>query len=180
MSNIMVQQIFIHYDFLPTLANYVLDLPIDRYRSAGITPKHNYPNIDLNRLKNGDKIFVKTDLLAHFFNNIYPRITKKIILLTGVSDYPINSKFIRFLNDNKIIKWVGVNICISHDKVLKIPIGFQEPERCRGGSADYDGGDQPLLIKLYNNRKNFCDKENRLLVSYLIIFYFQLNLLIIH
>ena len=75
---------FICYNYLPTLADYVFDLPINNYLNVGITPLHNYPTLhNTSQLKEGDKIFIKTDLLQFFFNNIFPNIQTKIYLITG-------------------------------------------------------------------------------------------------
>lgn len=158
---------FLYYDFIPTLAEYVLDFPKERYTCWGITPKHNYPQINLKTLKDDDIIFVKTDMLQLFFNKFYPLITKKFFLLSGVAGLDVTPLFKKFLDDNKIIKWIGCNICFEHPKVFKIPIGFEEPERCRGGSATNEGGDQKLLDKLYNSRKSIEDKENKLMITYM-------------
>ena len=158
---------FICYNFLPVFADYIFDLPIDRYNEYGITPLHNYRQFDLNKFKKGDKIFVKTDLLDQFFIYIYPKITSKFYLITGVSDYEIDNRYLKYINDEKIIKWIGVNISIqNHPKVYKFLIGFSEPDRCRNGTASGISGDQELLFESYKNRKNFNDKINKIFISY--------------
>jgi hypothetical protein len=157
------------YNYLPVLADYVFDLPINNYLKHGITPLHKYPILNNSSyLKEGDKIFVKTDLLHFFLINIFPNIQTKFYLITGVSDFEIDNKYLSYLNDDKIIKWIGVNISIpSHPKVCKMLIGFQEPDRKRNGSAEGEGGDQELLYEMYNIKKQFNDKLNKLFISYL-------------
>jgi hypothetical protein len=161
--------VLICYNYLPVLADYVLDLPPNNYLKHGITPLHKYPILNnSSNLKEGDKIFVKTDLLNYFLTHIFPTINCKIYLITGVSDFEIDNKYLPYLNDNKIIKWIGVNISIqSHPKLCKMLIGFQEPDRRRNGNADGEGGDQELLYKMYNSQKQFNTKLNKLFISYL-------------
>ena len=142
---------FIFYNFLPTLGKHIIDV---KYSSRKV--HHNYPPFIINNIKNGDTIFVKTELLPNFFN-IFHLIKSKFILITGVSDRPIDKTYLKYLNDDKIIKWIGCNILIRHKKLFKLPIGFQENE--------LPGGNQVLLKKLYENKSLFNDKKNRLLLT---------------
>lgn len=168
MSLSFSKETFIFYDYIPLLAKHVIDFPKDKYTCWGITPKHNYPPFNINNIQENDIIFVKTDLLPQFFNYIYKQIPNKFILLTGVAGLDVNIDYKRFLNEDKIIKWIGCNICFEHPKVVKIPIGFEEPERRRGGPADTgEGGDQLLLQENYTNRIKIEDKDDKLLITYL-------------
>ena len=157
---------FLYYNFIPTLAQHIIDFPLHRY-PEGIKPKHNYPPFITQNIKKNDVIFVKSDLLPYFFQNIYPKISKKFYLLTGVAGLDISPRFMNYLNEDKIIKWVGCNIVWEHPKAFKIPIGFEETERRRGGPASGEGGDQLLLQELYESKKKFQEKENKLLITYI-------------
>lgn len=80
-------------------------------------------NTDL--VKDGDTIFLKTDLMAFFFTEVHPFITKKYILVTHNSDYSAPDKFIQYLNDDKLIAWFGLNCDNnSNSKFIPIPIGI--------------------------------------------------------
>jgi hypothetical protein len=57
---------FCCYNYLPVLADYVIDFPLEQYINENALPLHNYPKLDIENLKNGDKIFVKTDYLPFF------------------------------------------------------------------------------------------------------------------
>ena len=159
---------FICYNYLPVLADYVFDFPINAYLSSQITPLHKYPLLtNVSQLKEGDKIFVKTDLLQHFFNKIFPFIKTKFYLITGNSDYEIDNRYLNYLSNDIIIKWIGVNISIqAHPKVCKMLIGFQEPDRRRNGPAEGEGGDQELLYEIHNDKKQFNDKLDKLFISF--------------
>lgn len=76
-------------------------------------------------VKDGDTIFIKTDYLYHFFPKIHPRIQAKYIIVTHNSDYPVPWEFARYLDDEKIIAWFGINVENSvHPKLHPIPIGL--------------------------------------------------------
>tara|TARA_B100001094_G_C18112103_1_gene761802 strand:- start:202 stop:1059 length:858 start_codon:yes stop_codon:yes gene_type:complete len=154
------------YNYIPIIAKHVIDFPKDIYKQLGITPKHNYPPFNINNIKDNDIIFVKTDLLPQFFKFLYNKIYNKFILLTGVAGLDVNNEYKKYLDDDKIIKWIGCNICFQHHKVFKIPIGFEEPERCLGSTIG-EGGDQDLLYKLYKSRKKIIDKKDKLLITYI-------------
>jgi hypothetical protein len=150
---------FCCYNYLPVLADYVIDLPLENYINANALPLHKYPKLDLSKIKDGEKIFVKTDYLMSFLNNVLPHINVKFILITGISDYEINNNYLSFLNNDKIIKWVGVNISIQNNpKIIKMLIGFQEPSR--------KNGNQDNLYKIYNTKIDFNNKINKLLITY--------------
>lgn len=158
---------FLCYNFLPTLCDYIIDFPLQNYLKFGIHPLHNYKQLDFTKLKNNDKIFVKTDLLPYFFHNLFSKIKVNFYLVTGVSDIEVDNKYLNYLNNSKIIKWVGVNISIQNNpKIHKILIGFQEPDRSRNGSADGEGGDQEILYNSYRIKKKFSEKINKLFISY--------------
>lgn len=159
--------IFAYYNFLPVLADHILDLPAHHYINMGIRPNHTYPPFVVKNIKSDEIIFVKTDLLPYFFNTYYARIKVPFYLITGVSDYPIDERYRIFLDQDKIIKWFGHNITIMHSKCIKIPIAFDERERRRGSSANGEGGDQVLLQKLYNQKRGFSSKKNKLLVTHI-------------
>ena len=145
---------FVFYNFLPVIADHIID---SKYSSRQV--HHNYPIFNENNIKEGDTIFVKADFLKKFFKKNFKLIKNKFYLITGVSDLPIDEKYFKYINNNKIIKWVGCNILINHEKILKLPIGFQENE--------LPGGNQKLLKKIYNNKILFKDKKNKLLLTYI-------------
>ena len=76
---------------------------------------------------NGDILFVKTDLCEQFFTVDYPKIRHKFILLTHNSDHPANVIHSKYLNDNKLIAWFAQNPGFEHNKLIPIPIGFENP-----------------------------------------------------
>jgi hypothetical protein len=66
--------------------------------------------------------FVKTDYVNTFFINHLPKYNFKLI--THNSDFSIDSKFKKFIDNPLLIKWYGQNINFSHSKLESIPIGI--------------------------------------------------------
>lgn len=157
--------ILLCYNFIPSVCEHILDISKKNYMTAVLKPLHNYPCFNPLKINMFDKVFVKTDLLNMFLQKLYPRIRNKFILLTSCSDIEVDEKYKEFLDQDKIVKWIGVNISFKHKKLFKIPIGFQEKDRSRGGTAEGIGGDQNLLMKFYKNRKKYEEKENKILVT---------------
>ena len=145
---------YIFYNYLPILADHILDIKYNNRRVH-----HNYPPFIIKNIKDKDIIFIKIDLLPYFFTNHYPQIKKKFYLITGVGAIEVGKNYLKYLNEEKIIKWIGCNILFEHDKILKIPIGFEENE--------LPGGNQILLDKLYNSKLRFEDKKHKLLITQL-------------
>lgn len=84
-------------------------------------------NIKVDRIKDGNVIFLKTDYMEDFFNNIYPKMRSKIILITQNSDNSTDIAFSKYLNDDKLIAWLGQNPGFVHPKHIPIPIGLENP-----------------------------------------------------
>lgn len=100
-------------------ANFLLfsDFVFD-YHVANVVP---------SEVKDGDVIFVKTDLIDQFFVKFFPSINSKFILITHNSDYSTSPEHKKFLNDSKLIAWFGMNPGFEHPKHIVIPIGFKNP-----------------------------------------------------
>lgn len=143
---------YVFYNYFPLISDHIADL-----RNSHVIAHHNFAPFIIDNIKHGDTVFVKTDLLPEFFNSIFPKIKNKFFLINGSSDNEIDNKYLNFVNDDKIIKWFGFNITIEHDKIFKIPIGFEENELL--------GGNQILLDKLFSIQMEFKDKTNKLLIT---------------
>ena len=76
-------------------------------------------------LKNKDIVFVKTDLIENYFENVHPKIKVKYVLISHNSDEQINSQHKKYL-DSKIIHWFAQNLVEEFaDNVSVIPIGLE-------------------------------------------------------
>ncbi|MCF7852612.1 MAG: hypothetical protein K9M07_05165 [Simkaniaceae bacterium] len=82
-------------------------------------------SFDPMKVKSGDIIFVKTDMLEGFFNEKHHRILNPYILISHNSDDPISENFARYLDDSKLIVWFAQNVDnYRHNKLIPIPIGI--------------------------------------------------------
>lgn len=72
-------------------------------------------------VKEGDIVYVITDLLPLFYNKIYPSIKNNFIMISGRTDNPVNRNY----NTDKIIKWYTSNLGVKNDKIEAIPLGIQ-------------------------------------------------------
>ncbi len=72
----------------------------------------------------GEIIFVKTDYIGEFFEQIHPSIVNPYVLITHNSDYGIPGVNLRYLDDDKLLAWFGQNVESNHPKLHPIPIGI--------------------------------------------------------
>ena len=114
---------------------------------------------DFNPLnvKEGEVVFIKTNLLDLFFQKSYPFIKHNFIILSYMVGTNVDEKFKQFLEgESKIIKWIGTNIFWEHPKVTKIPIGFNGDMKC-----------QNIINNMYEHRnKKITDKTPLLGIPY--------------
>ena len=63
----------------------------------------------------------------------------------------------KYINNCKIIKWIGHNISMDHDKVVKIPIGLPENKLMEHSELliDLIKGGAGQAIQNLNTRYNF-------------------------
>ena len=100
---------------------------------------------DPTKINNNDFVFVKSDLLKDFFNDVHPRIKNKYNLISHNSDEAINGTYGRYLDD-KILNWYAQNVEEKFDPRVKIiPIGLENRWHLKNGRI-----------------KNFIDISNNL------------------
>ena len=149
---------YINYNWMPTIADHVLDFTSSFYESIGVTRLHDIDSFNPESVKKNDLIFVKTDFiyLGEFQNDLIDRIPCEFKLITGGSSYHIgsnNNSYLKILNSPKLVKWSCTNPPdIYSDKIIPLPIGFEEKER--------DGGDQELLASNRADRTPFSNKKD--------------------
>jgi hypothetical protein len=156
---------FICYNWMPTIADHVLDLPESFYKSAGTGRMHNVDQFNPYMVQDNDLIFVKTDFIVngYFRKNFLDKIYKRFNLITGVSSYHLGRDggeiYKDILGHPNLNKWFCTNPPVEHNnKIIPLPIGFQEPDR--------PGGDPILLNRVYQNRISFEEKEDKIYLPY--------------
>ena len=143
-------------------SNHCLDLPNDIYQQHGVS-RQNFNDVDLENLKDGDIIFVKMDFLVngYFANNILPKIDKKFVLITGVSDFSldVSGEYLKVLSNPYLLRWFTTNPPHEpHEKIEFIPIRFQEYQRL---------GDKVEIIKKFHTQNiDFYNKKDKIFIPY--------------
>lgn len=150
----------IFYNWMPCVADLVLDYPENYYQSFNTIREHDKDNLtfqDIENMKPNTKIFIKTDFLKDrtFQTQVLPRINTPFILISGVSSYQVDD-YQSILNSEYLVKWFCTNPPCHHEKVVGLPIGFEEKNRA--------GGDQEVLKYFYQTEHD--EKINRVLLPY--------------
>ena len=143
------------YNRLPLLANVVYDATYD---DVDVKPQHTYPFH--HPLRPGDVVFVKTDYLPWFLQNIQKeKQVEPFVLVTGVSDRsPSKWEYDFIVQNRKILFWIGCNIPFTHPKIVKLLIGVGEPET--------EIGNLPRLQQLHSERIPWDQKQNDICIPY--------------
>jgi len=94
-------------------------------------------------------IFLKTDWIELFKQKILPLIDYKFKLVTHNADRPAISGNLDLLEDDRLIKWFGMNVDTSHSKLQTIPIGI--------ANEKWAHGNKDTLLKVINENNK---KEN--------------------
>jgi hypothetical protein len=116
------------YDSLTRLADYVLDYENSYYENMGITIPHDKipGEIDTENFEPGSKIFIKVDLLNHYAEFL-SKMPVPFHLMTGrAAKSPSTSDIESILKNKNVVSWVGTNIPTLEDRIMQVPIGFQE------------------------------------------------------
>jgi len=80
-------------------------------------------DFSLKMLNQNSIIYCKTDFLPQLFNHL--RFSgRKYILITHMSDYPINETRFESRPDS-IVKWYAENAIYDHNDLISIPIGLE-------------------------------------------------------
>lgn len=124
------------YNTPPTFCSHALDYNEDYYRRAGVSRMHTHDRLDLDGIRPGDLVFIKTNALSAFCQ-VLPKLKVPIGLITGVSDIcPLDYRFL--IEDDRIVSWCGQFLPQWSEKILQYPSGFAERER--------DCGDQQAIL----------------------------------
>ena len=154
-----LEDTLIFYNWMPSISDWVVDYPDEYYKLCGVSSIHNKPYLNkdnISLISEGDIIFVKTDFLRdnRFQQNILPLINVPFILVSGVSSHNVDN-YKPILESDKVTKWYCTNPPCEHEKIIGLPIGFEEKER--------DGGDQEVLQSFLSRD---IEKKDKILLPY--------------
>ena len=139
---------------MPCIADWSIDASREFYISAKVSKVCEPKELDENtvqEVQSNDVVFVKTDFLKnnYFQSIILPKIKNDFILISGISSYTVDN-YHTIIDNPHVKKWYCTNPPIRHEKVVGLPIGFEEKER--------DGGNQQVLLSFYGNTFSKIDK----------------------
>jgi len=147
------------------VADHIIDHSEGFYKSVGVSRLHNVDSIDPTTIKEDDIVFVKTDEIynGNFQKNILPNIKNKFTLISGISSYTVgrngDRSYLDILNSDYLKWWFCTNPPdVYSDKIIPIPIGFEEKER--------EGGNQEVLGKHYLYRVSWEEKIDMLYLPF--------------
>ena len=152
---------FICYNWMPTVADHCMDLSEDFYRSAGVSRLHNSTTINPERIQEDEVVFVKTDFIHNeeFQKNVLPKIKSRFTLVTGISSYSVDRMSGPILENGLVKHWFCTNPPgITNDKIVPLPIGFEEKERA--------GGNSDVINKHWANQTEWEQKSSMLYLPY--------------
>ena len=112
----------------------------------------------VNDIKNYNIIYVYTQFLDHFFNKFYEHLADNTIIITHNSDFAVEQKHLKYLDDNTIKAWYCQNREVYHEKLFSLPIGL--------ANSQWPHGNQQLIT-------NIRDRSN--IKEYLVYKNFDIN-----
>lgn len=137
--------------------------------------------INYNKIFDGMSIYVCSDLLKYFVNNILPKIQVTFVLVSGDSDLcvPIEAlsqrETIQLINSPYLLKWFAQNTRIQYnDKIVQVPIGLDYhtifnnpncnwnlPEECKLPLEQ-----EKILQNIISNSKPFYERIPKIYVNF--------------
>lgn len=143
-----------------------------------------------NQMFDGMSIYICTDLILYFIDNILPHIPTTFYLVMGDSDATVpggkidiwfnNPKLIeeevclKIANHPKLIKWFAQNLLLIHEKVEQLPIGLDYHTIANDPNKPWRGeneGTMPIEQEIILNEVNktakpFYDRIPKIYVNF--------------
>ena len=133
------------------------------YKQEEIPTQTNFTALpDLNNLYDNCSLYVRTESLNHFAENVIDTINHKFILVSGDTDEENYSqtfrgsyeKFEKFVSNEKIIHWFCQNSTVIHPKISNLPIGLSYH-----GSIERPPSVQENELKKIKSTSEYFDKR---------------------
>jgi hypothetical protein len=109
---------------------------------------------------NPKTLFCNNDDLSAFLE-ILPKIQNPFILLSHNGDENVTSKYFPICDTTLLIKWYTQNACISHPKLVILPIGFANPVWAHGNYSQFSQIQSMNIEKINPVYANFLVQTNR-------------------
>jgi len=86
------------------------------------------PNVifNISHLKKGNSLYLDSTLIKIFYKSYWQYVKEPIVLVSGNQDINFTdiNEFKELLEEEKLIKWYSQNMCLDHEKCIRIPIGL--------------------------------------------------------
>ena len=142
---------------------------------------YGYLNKLLINMFDGMTIYVCSDLLNYFVNNILPKINKKFILVSGDSDLCTPkealhlNQFNILLDSPYLVKWFVQNTQIQNmDKIIQLPIGLDYHTISNNPNHHWKSpkenhlpkSQENILVSIKQNSKPFYERIPKIYVNF--------------
>jgi hypothetical protein len=106
----------------------------------------------LGEMQPGGAIFVRSTLLAPFFNRAFPLIRQPFVLVSGGCDTASPGPWRDALDDPRLIRWFGEDsdLTLPHPKFEPMPLGISDP--------NLPIGNQEIMLRLHARMPAVEDK----------------------
>jgi hypothetical protein len=137
--------------------------------------------LESTNMKNGMSIYVCSDLLKFFVNNILPKIKHTFVLVSGDSDLCVPREILtqnetfKLLNSPYLLKWFAQNTKFTvNNKIVQMPIGIdyhtissnpQHPWKI-SSENHLPESQENILIKLINTSSPFYERIPKIYITY--------------
>lgn len=136
---------------------------------------------DTNKMFDGMSIYVCSDLLYFFIQEILPKLSHHFFLVSGDSDMivPLESStqemFYQLINHPFLIKWFSQNnIIANHPKIIQLPIGLDYHTIRNNPYCNWklqNEGSSPLeqeniLLDIKSSMKPFYERNPKIFVNF--------------
>lgn len=122
---------------------------------------------DFSNTFDGMNIFVKTDALDFFFENIADKIKNEYNIYSHNSDTNITKEHLKYIENNSFLnKWFSQNINVEHEKLIPIPLGIANARWPQGNVQtlkkiqDENNQKERLFYFNVNTSTNVVDRMN--------------------
>ena len=112
-----------------------------------------YFNFSPENIKDNTVLYICRNCVPLFFEKIHPQIKAKYILITAEAAWSIPNQWKNYLDDKKIIAWVGIHPDIAyHKKLLIIPEGYDPRQRNLAKADEKIKALAPILRRQKKNK----------------------------
>ena len=114
------------------------------------------------KVKAGERIYIISEGLPYFLNDVEPKITQPYFLVTGRSDVQVNEELASHVLRPNLIRWHAVNVNMKepHNSIQQIPLGIDN------ANWNFDGNPQGDITLFFDVNDDNITVEKDILISF--------------